>query len=119
VIALSERAVLRAAQFTSEGGLSVSCYVIAHVTVTNPEGYKGYTAETPGSISAYGGKFVVRGGAGSTMEGTMPGERHVVIWFPDRAAAERWYNSPEYQALIPIRQANSTGALAIVDGFDG
>ena len=94
----------------------MACYVIAHVTVNNPEGYKAYTVETPGSIAAYGGKFIVRGGNSTQMEGQMPGERHVVIEFPDRATAERWYNSPEYQKLIPIRQANSTGALTIVDG---
>ena len=41
----------------------MACYVIAHVTVNNPEAYSGYTAGTPGTIAAYGGKFVVRGGA--------------------------------------------------------
>lgn len=97
----------------------MSCYVIAHVTVTDPEAYKAYTAETPGTVAAHGGKFVVRGGASTTMEGTAPGDRNVVIWFPDRAAAEAWYHSPEYQAIVPIRQANSTGSLIIVDGHDG
>ena len=97
----------------------MTCYVIAHVSVTDPEAYKGYTAETPGTVAAHGGKFVVRGGHCTPMEGQMPGERNVVIAFPVRAAAEAWYNSPEYQALIPIRQKNSTGALIIVDGYDG
>jgi len=43
----------------------------------------------------------------------------VVLAWPDRAAAERWYNSPEYQAILPIRLANSTGVMTIVDGCDG
>ena len=97
----------------------MACYVIAHITVNDPEAYGGYTAETPGTIAQYGGKFVVRGGASTAMEGEMPGERTVVIEFPDRATAENWYNSPEYQKILPIRLANSTGAMVIVDGFDG
>lgn len=97
----------------------MACYVIAHVTVSDMEGYKGYTSQVPATVAAHGGEFMVRGGAATDMEGTMPGERHVVLRFPDRAAAEGWYNSPEYQAIIPIRQANSTGALTIVDGYDG
>lgn len=97
----------------------MACYVIAHVTVEDPEGYKGYTAHTPGTIAAHGGKFIVRGGDATPMEGEMPGTRCVVIEFPDRAAAEGWYNSPEYQAILPIRLANSKGAMIIVDGYDG
>jgi uncharacterized protein (DUF1330 family) len=97
----------------------MACYVIAHVTVNNPEAYSGYTAGTPGTIAAYGGKFVVRGGASTTMEGEAPGQRSVVIEFPDRAAAEGWYHSPEYQKILPIRLSNSTGTLVIVDGYDG
>jgi uncharacterized protein (DUF1330 family) len=53
------------------------------------------------------------------MEGEMPGQRTVVIEFPDRATAEAWYNSPAYQKILPIRLANSTGAMIIVDGYDG
>ena len=97
----------------------MACYVIAHVTVNDPDGYSGYTAETPGTVAQYGGRFVVRGGASKAMEGEMPGQRTVVIEFPDRAAAEGWYNSPEYQKILPIRHANSTGAMMIVDGYDG
>lgn len=97
----------------------MACYVIAHITVNNPDAYSGYTAETPGTVAQYGGRFVVRGGASTTMEGEMPGQRTVVIEFPDRAAAEGWYNSPEYQKILPIRLANATGALIIVDGHDG
>ena len=48
----------------------------------------------------------------------MPGERHVVIRFPDRASAEGWYKSDQYQKILPIRQANSKGTLMIIDGVD-
>ena len=44
-------------------------YVIAEVSINDPEQYKKYTAVTPGIIKKYGGKFVVRGGDVQTLEG--------------------------------------------------
>lgn len=96
----------------------MACYVIAHVSVSDPDGYSGYTARTPDLVAAHGGEFIVRGGAFTVPEGDMPGERHVVIRFPDRAAAEGWYTSPEYQEVLKIRQANSTGTMMIIDGAE-
>jgi uncharacterized protein (DUF1330 family) len=42
----------------------------------------------------------------------------VVLEFPSRAAAQAWYDSPEYQAVIGARQKNSVGRLILVDGYD-
>jgi uncharacterized protein (DUF1330 family) len=40
----------------------------------------------------------------------------VIIEFPSRAAAEGWYASAAYQAVIGLRQGSSTCSLVIVDG---
>ena len=96
----------------------MSAYVIGHMTVNSPEGYKDYTAQVPGTLAAHGGAFIVRGGETTMLEGEMPHARHVVIRFPDRAAAEAWYNSPGYQEIVSIRFAHATGVLMIVDGYD-
>ncbi len=93
-------------------------YVIVHLDVTDPEGYGKYTAQTPASVAAFGGEFLVRGGRSRDAEGTFPGSRHVVLRFPDFAAAEAWYDSPGYQELMKLRQANATGALTIVEGYE-
>jgi len=42
----------------------------------------------------------------------------VVVEFPSREIAEAWYNSEAYQAILQHRLNNSTGALALVDGYD-
>ena len=60
--------------------------------------------------------MLVRGGEPDAIEGQMPGQRIVVIEFADRAAAKKFMTSPEYQAIIGIRHAASTGAGVIVDG---
>ena len=92
-------------------------YIIGEIEITDPETYKGYTAQTPGVISKYGGRFIVRGGNGEALEGSTP-KRVVVIEFPDRAAAKRFYESPDYQKILKIRLSASEGRLMLVDGVD-
>ena len=94
-------------------------YIVGQVAVHNPEGYTNYSQHVPGTLAKHGGKYLVRGGNNTQLEGTEQGNRKVVIEFPSREAAEAWYNSPEYQAILPHRKANSVGHIALVDGFEG
>ena len=92
-------------------------YLVGQITVTNPEAYAVYASQVPQTIAAFGGKYLVRGGHATQLEGQALGERNVVIEFPNREIAEAWYNSDAYQAIIAHRTNNSTGALALVDGY--
>lgn len=92
-------------------------YIIGHVTIHDPEAYKTYAAANNEIFPKFGGRFLVRGGAAQTLEGDLF-DRHVVIEFPDYDTAQKAYNSPEYQENMKIRLANSTGALAVVEGYD-
>ena len=92
-------------------------YLVGQITVTNPEAYAVYASQVPQTIAAFGGKYLVRGGHATQLEGQAQGERNVVIEFPSREIAEAWYNSEAYQAIIEHRTNNSTGALALVDGY--
>lgn len=93
-------------------------YLVGQITVTNPEVYAVYASQVPQTIAAFGGKYLVRGGHATQLEGQAHGERNVVIEFPSREIAEAWYNSDAYQAIIGHRTNNSTGALALVDGYE-
>ena len=93
-------------------------YTIFTITVTNPTRYADYAKHTPRIIAQYGGRMLVRGGEPELTEGTLPGQRIVVLEFPDRAAAKRFLVSPEYQAIVGIRKdASVTSMGVIVDGF--
>ena len=91
-------------------------YFIAEVNVTNPAGYEAYRPLAGASIAQYGGKFLARGGKTELLEGSPDPARIVVIEFADIDAAKRWYNSPEYQAALKIRLANSTGRVLLTEG---
>ena len=94
----------------------MAAYIIAEVEITDPETYATYTAQTPGVIERYGGRFIVRGGNAELLEGDRPPARIVVIEFGDFAAARRFYDSPDYQAIIGIRQRAATSRLVLVQG---
>jgi uncharacterized protein (DUF1330 family) len=94
----------------------MAAYVLAEVEVTNPDGYKEYTAQVPATIARYGGRFLVRGGASEALEGEWPKIRRVILEFPDVETAKRWWNSPEYEKPKAIRLANSKGRLILLEG---
>jgi uncharacterized protein (DUF1330 family) len=94
----------------------MSAYVIVDVEVTNPSGYEEYRRQTPPTVEAYGGRFLVRGGATQVLEGVWTPHRVVVIEFPDADAARRWVDSPEYGAIKGIRQANAATSMILVEG---
>ena len=90
-------------------------YIIAHITVNDPEGYKEYIEKDTPILEALGGKFVVRGGQSETMEGETL-SRHVVIEFPSYAAALAAYHDPGYQAVADIRRRTAESVLLVVEG---
>jgi uncharacterized protein (DUF1330 family) len=91
-------------------------YVLAEIEVTNPEGYKAYTAMVPATIEQYGGRFLVRGGTAHVLEGDWPNRRRVLIEFPSVAAAQEWWDSTEYEKPKALRRANSDGRLLMLEG---
>ena len=94
----------------------MNAYVIADVTITNPEGYAAYRPLAAASVAAHGGKFLARGGAVDSLEGGWAPHRIVIIEFPSMAAARAWYDSPDYQAALKVRLANSTGRVIMTEG---
>ena len=93
-------------------------YWVGHVDVSDPDGYKQYLAANAAAFRKYGGRFLVRAGASETPEGATR-SRHVVIEFPDYAAARDCYYSPEYQAALRKREGKSLIDLVLVEGYDG
>ena len=97
----------------------MSAYLIANVDVQDPTAYEAYRSRTRDIIERHGGRFIVRGGAIHPLEGEPAAKRLVVIEFADVAAAKAFYDSAEYQEIIPFRTAASEGVLFIVEGFEG
>ena len=91
-------------------------YVIAQVSVTDPDTYPDYIAQVSPLVGKYGGEYMARGGRAEAVEGPAPGERTVIIRFPSYDRAMEWYHSDEYTEIRKIRMSASTGILTIVEG---
>ncbi len=95
----------------------MAAYVIVDVEVRDPEAYRAYTQAVPATLEPFGGRFLVRGGTVETLEGDWRPNRFVVIEFPSAERAKAWHASPEYTAIVPIRQRHArTKYLAVVEG---
>jgi uncharacterized protein (DUF1330 family) len=94
----------------------MTAYIIANVEIIDQAAYDEYRKGVPATVAAYGGRFLARGGATRVFEGDFLPKRFVIIEFPDTAAAQRWYESPEYRPLLEIRKRASRGSLFIVEG---
>jgi uncharacterized protein (DUF1330 family) len=94
----------------------MSTYLINHLRipggVPNEEGLS-YLDQVEATAKPYGGKWLAQGDP-TVVEGAWAGSV-VLMEFPDRAAADSWYNSPEYQAILPLRANNAISDLILVD----
>ena len=71
------------------------------------------------SILKYGGRYLVRGGAASLIEGAPAPKSLVVIEFPSMARAQEWYRSPEYARALTVRSTALDRRLIFVEGVPG
>lgn len=92
----------------------MAAYMICTMTIHDPGTFRKYSDHTPKTLRKYGGRFLTRGDEVTTVEGESFGDRMVILEFPDRAAAEAWYNDAEYQRLSEYRRAASTNCRMIL-----
>jgi uncharacterized protein (DUF1330 family) len=94
----------------------MAAYLVAELEVTDPAVFEDYRKRVPASIAAHGGRYLVRGGALESLEGGWNPKRMVILEFPSLARAKAWYDSPEYQELLKLRQRSSNSKVVMVEG---
>lgn len=95
----------------------MSAYVIADVEVLDSAGYEAYRQQVPATIAAFGGRYLVRGGVLTVLEGDWLPNRCVILEFPSMAQLKAWYESPAYVPLRVIRERTTKSKLLMVEGL--
>jgi uncharacterized protein (DUF1330 family) len=95
----------------------MTAYIVGDIEINDPEAYEEYRAKVPAVIAAYGGRYLVRGGAVESLEGDWTPKRTVILEFPDMESLKAFWNAPDYQPLRAIRQKASTGRLVAIQGY--
>jgi uncharacterized protein (DUF1330 family) len=91
-------------------------YIIADVTTTDQATMDEYRQQVPATVEKFGGRFLVRGGALQSVEGTWKPNRLVIIEFPSLARAREWYDSKEYAGPKDLRIKAGRTNLLMVEG---
>ena len=81
----------------------MSAYLIGHITVKNTDKWKTYIEGVQKSLIPFESELVFRGKLATVLAGEHSHENTVVIKFRDQPTLQQWYDSKEYQGLIPIR----------------
>jgi uncharacterized protein (DUF1330 family) len=95
----------------------MAAYIVVEITIHDPANYDQYKEMAPPSIAQYGGRYLVRGGATTTLEGTWGPSRLVILEFPDAEQARAWWSSEEYAEAKALRQASARTQMLLVEGL--
>ncbi|ABE45097.1 DUF1330 domain-containing protein [Polaromonas sp. JS666] len=93
-----------------------SAYIIANVTVTNPEQYETYKKLSSIAMQVHGAEVCVRGGKVEVIEGDWSPSRLVMLKFPDMEQARAFNASAEYEAARQSRQGIAVMRMVLVEG---
>lgn len=102
-------------RFRAKGHLMVA-YVIYDIEIHDPEPYGEFMRQAKPLVEAFGGRYLVRGGAHEVLEGDWTPTRLVLFEFPDMASARALFISDDYAPLKALRQSCSTGHVVVVEG---
>ena len=95
----------------------MAAYVLVEIDVTDPEAYAQYREMAPAIVAAFGGKYLTRGGATETVEGTWQPKRLVILEFPSMEKLRAFYDAPEYAEAKALRQRSTRSSMVFCEGI--
>jgi uncharacterized protein (DUF1330 family) len=88
----------------AQNAKAAPAYVMLEFTVKDPEAFKDYAQRSPATVTQHGRKFVVR--PGKVGEGPF-----AMLAFDNAEQAQKWASSPEYTALVRLRDNSAATTL--------
>jgi uncharacterized protein (DUF1330 family) len=92
----------------------MSAYVVVDIHIHDPARYEEYKRLAAPSVTAFGGRYLARGGAVTKLEGDWTCGRFVILEFPARA--REWWGSELYAPIKAIRHATARTQMILVEG---
>ena len=100
------------------GDRDMAAYALfRNLSVNDAEGLAKYRANVPAIVAAFGGRYLVRGGAWDTIEG--PADvPPILIEFASMDAINKWYHSKEYRSWRDLRHRSAKYYAIFMDGYN-
>ncbi len=94
----------------------MAAYIIFEVDVKDSEQYAKNRELIQPTLEPFEGKFLVRGGNVSCLEGTWNPVRLVVVEFLNSTKAKEWWASDIYLPAKSVRQETTETNMILVEG---
>jgi len=94
----------------------MAVYVLVQIDITDPAAYDIYKTLAAPTVGQYDGRYVVRGGTTTALEGTWDPGRLVMLEFPTAERAQAWFDSPEYGVARKAREHAANVKMLLVEG---
>jgi uncharacterized protein (DUF1330 family) len=92
-------------------------YLVVDTLLDDPAGYEPYKAQAKPIAERFGGEYLARGGPITVKESDLwVPTRMVMVKFADSETANRFYDSPEYQAILPISKKSARRTAFVLEG---
>jgi uncharacterized protein (DUF1330 family) len=95
-----------------------AAFIIAEMTISDPEAFAAYSSAAAESVVKYGGDLIGKQARREILEGGGDMPYVAAARFPSYEAALRWYRSAEYALLIEVRQRVATGRVMLIESID-
>lgn len=94
----------------------MSAYMVIEARITDFERFRAYAIANPPIVARYGGRYLAMRSETQALEGDFSGWRLVLSAWPDMDAARRYWHSPEYAAIRPLREGAGEFRVILVQG---
>jgi uncharacterized protein (DUF1330 family) len=96
----------------------MATYLVVDVLLENPALYEEYKLKAKPLVERFGGEYLARGGNLTLKETDLwSPTRMVLIRFPDTDSANRFYDSPQYQAILPVSREAARRTIVMLEGI--
>jgi uncharacterized protein (DUF1330 family) len=97
---------------------AMATFLIVDTLLEKPELYEEYKLKAKPLVERFGGEYLARGGNLTLRETDLwSPTRMVLVRFPDAASANRFYDSPEYQAILPVSRQSARRTMIMLEGI--
>ena len=93
----------------------MSADLVVHAAIKDMDKLKEYAGQAVPLIEAAGGERLFRGQVAEVPVGRHDPNFCVAFRFPDIDALRDWYNSDDYQALVPLRDTAADMTFIVLE----
>ncbi len=93
----------------------MTVHIVLDIKVLNKDTYAEYVRIVPPIVKKFGGRYLARGGKITTIEGTWQPERVILLEFDSAEQVQKWFTSPEYRAVAPLREKSTISNMIMIE----